>query len=279
RSLEGPAVLGAHGPARAAHAGGCPAPGARKAARRRAVGLPAARPRAHRGGRARAGAGLVCAHTSTHRGDGARRDAVDLARARPLPGVPPSPRPARVPALHVLFHRRALLVGDDPRPLRRGGLWAGCAVRVCDGGAQRDPGRGPDVRAVALVPRVRSACAPTRRRRAAGPAACWTAHVGAGRGDLHARRRGAVRGVARPGGAARIAGQRRAGIPAGDAMKAALLLVLVLALAACDDKERLAGAATGGDPTHGRKLIRTYGCGTCHEIPGSPGATGTVGPS
>src|ERR1043165_10255570 len=29
----------------------------------------------------------------------------------------------------------------------------------------------------------------------------------------------------------------------------------------------------------GRHLIVNYGCGTCHSIPGIPGANGTVGPS
>ena len=29
----------------------------------------------------------------------------------------------------------------------------------------------------------------------------------------------------------------------------------------------------------GRHLILSYGCGTCHSIPGIPGADGTVGPS
>ncbi len=42
--------------------------------------------------------------------------------------------------------------------------------------------------------------------------------------------------------------------------------------------EREAAAMTGGDPRRGRALVRTYGCGTCHQIPGVRGATGTVGP-
>ena len=48
-------------------------------------------------------------------------------------------------------------------------------------------------------------------------------------------------------------------------MRAALLLVLA---AACSEKHE-----------HAKQLIRSYGCGTCHEIPGVPGAAGTVGPS
>lgn len=59
-------------------------------------------------------------------------------------------------------------------------------------------------------------------------------------------------------------------------MKPVLLLLL---LAACDNRDRLAAEATSGDPARGKQLIRLYGCGTCHEIPGVPGADGTVGPS
>jgi cytochrome c len=34
----------------------------------------------------------------------------------------------------------------------------------------------------------------------------------------------------------------------------------------------------GGDPTRGRALIRQYGCGSCHTVPGVSGADGLVGP-
>jgi cytochrome c2 len=34
----------------------------------------------------------------------------------------------------------------------------------------------------------------------------------------------------------------------------------------------------GGSPELGRKAIRHYGCGSCHEIPGVRGANGLVGP-
>jgi cytochrome c len=57
-----------------------------------------------------------------------------------------------------------------------------------------------------------------------------------------------------------------------------MLPALLLFACACADRERGAAAATGGDPSRGRDLIRTYGCGTCHAIPGIPGAAGTVGP-
>lgn len=33
-----------------------------------------------------------------------------------------------------------------------------------------------------------------------------------------------------------------------------------------------------GDPQRGAQLITKYGCGSCHEVPGIPDATGLVGP-
>jgi cytochrome c len=53
-----------------------------------------------------------------------------------------------------------------------------------------------------------------------------------------------------------------------------------LAFAACGNKaQEEAAALTGGDPNHGKDLIRQYGCSTCHTIPGVPGADAQVGPS
>jgi cytochrome c1 len=37
-------------------------------------------------------------------------------------------------------------------------------------------------------------------------------------------------------------------------------------------------AVVGGDPVQGMNAITTYGCGTCHTIPGINGADGVVGP-
>ena len=42
--------------------------------------------------------------------------------------------------------------------------------------------------------------------------------------------------------------------------------------------EQVAHAITGGNPTYGPDLLRRYGCGGCHTIPGVPGADGQVGP-
>jgi cytochrome c len=54
-------------------------------------------------------------------------------------------------------------------------------------------------------------------------------------------------------------------------------LIVVLVLAACErlpDREPL----TGGDPKHGRGLVREFGCGSCHRISGVPGANANVAP-
>jgi cytochrome c2 len=52
-----------------------------------------------------------------------------------------------------------------------------------------------------------------------------------------------------------------------------LFLVLAVSLAACN------GSASEPAAKRGADLIRKYGCGSCHEIPGMPDAKGVVGPS
>ena len=58
-----------------------------------------------------------------------------------------------------------------------------------------------------------------------------------------------------------------------------LLLTASLFAGACDNEapER-AARLTGGQPDRGRDLLRTYGCQSCHTIPGVTGANGLVGP-
>ncbi|MGZ8456868.1 MAG: c-type cytochrome, partial [Gemmatirosa sp.] len=75
------------------------------------------------------------------------------------------------------------------------------------------------------------------------------------------------------------------------AARGVALLVVLLAVGATatgavvvdrrrDTEVREARALThGGEPAYGRALIQHYGCGSCHEIPGVPGARGNVGPS
>jgi cytochrome c2 len=66
------------------------------------------------------------------------------------------------------------------------------------------------------------------------------------------------------------------------ALRCVSALFALLALAsACDSADGAAASAnqiTGGDAERGRELVRSYGCGTCHSIPGVTGATGLVGP-
>lgn len=59
---------------------------------------------------------------------------------------------------------------------------------------------------------------------------------------------------------------------------AALAAVVLLAACNRDDPANDAIALTGGHPERGRVLIRYYGCGSCHTIPGVAGADATVGP-
>lgn len=52
------------------------------------------------------------------------------------------------------------------------------------------------------------------------------------------------------------------------------------ALGGCGDDGRraLPPSATRGDAEIGRDLISSYGCGSCHRVPGVRGADGLVGP-
>lgn len=63
---------------------------------------------------------------------------------------------------------------------------------------------------------------------------------------------------------------------------ARVLVVALLATAACggdgDAQRAAAGVLAGGDAARGRQLMREYGCGSCHVIPGVIGAHGRVGP-
>ncbi|WP_332674559.1 c-type cytochrome [Aromatoleum sp.] len=52
--------------------------------------------------------------------------------------------------------------------------------------------------------------------------------------------------------------------------------VVCIVLAGCGDNPP---PALGGDPDNGRLLLRQFGCGSCHRIPGVAAARGNVGPS
>jgi cytochrome c2 len=51
----------------------------------------------------------------------------------------------------------------------------------------------------------------------------------------------------------------------------------LLLLAACSGAPP-APSLQGADPAEGRLLLRQYGCGSCHRIPGVADAQGNVGP-
>ena len=56
--------------------------------------------------------------------------------------------------------------------------------------------------------------------------------------------------------------------------------LLVFTIFGCDEGRAKPAytASSIGNVQHGRELIRTYGCGACHMIPGVHGARGKVGP-
>jgi cytochrome c2 len=64
-----------------------------------------------------------------------------------------------------------------------------------------------------------------------------------------------------------------------------LLSVVLLSMSsACErpsrtEAARAAALTSGGDARSGKTEIRKYGCNTCHEISGVPGAQGLIGPS
>lgn len=62
-------------------------------------------------------------------------------------------------------------------------------------------------------------------------------------------------------------------------IKRLALLIIVLA-GACvkSDAVSLDRVVEGGDAGRGKEQIVSYGCGSCHSIPGIPGASGQVGP-
>lgn len=57
-------------------------------------------------------------------------------------------------------------------------------------------------------------------------------------------------------------------------MRRALHLAALLLLAGCTSER----TDLPGDPELGEQALEAYGCGSCHIIPGVPGADGRVGP-
>lgn len=69
-------------------------------------------------------------------------------------------------------------------------------------------------------------------------------------------------------------------IPAMIRIVAAVSVILIGVSAGCTrrDPDRLAQGITEGNPANGRHLLYSYGCGSCHAIPGVGEADGTIGP-
>jgi cytochrome c len=59
-------------------------------------------------------------------------------------------------------------------------------------------------------------------------------------------------------------------------MRYAILVAVVVVLAGCRSATTV--AVPGGHADRAPALIESYGCGSCHTIPGVDGADGTVGP-
>ena len=57
-------------------------------------------------------------------------------------------------------------------------------------------------------------------------------------------------------------------------------VVLALTMVGCapDPEITAAEILPGANPKRGKELIQRYGCGSCHSIPGVPGADALVGP-
>jgi cytochrome c2 len=74
--------------------------------------------------------------------------------------------------------------------------------------------------------------------------------------------------------------QRESRGPSRGLQAAGMLLLCMMFTTGCQSAEtKLASAATGGDPSRGRAAIATYGCSSCHTIPGVRDAIGLVGPN
>ncbi len=70
----------------------------------------------------------------------------------------------------------------------------------------------------------------------------------------------------------------RNGIAATSVCRFGLVAAVAIAVGACNRSSPDLGRLSGGDPHRGALAIRSYGCGSCHTIPGVRGANGLVGP-
>lgn len=70
----------------------------------------------------------------------------------------------------------------------------------------------------------------------------------------------------------------RTGTRAALVWAAGLATTAVVAGCAQPGAHQPAAVATAGDSARGEHLVLTYGCGSCHVVPGVSGANGQVGP-
>lgn len=72
---------------------------------------------------------------------------------------------------------------------------------------------------------------------------------------------------------------RRAAPRVSHASQAIVAIVCMVLISGCTNHDaQWAASMTGGTPSRGRETIRSYGCQSCHTIPGVTGATALVGP-
>ena len=57
-----------------------------------------------------------------------------------------------------------------------------------------------------------------------------------------------------------------------------VILISFLGGCALGNRDESGPTVTAGNPANGRRLLYSYGCGSCHTIPGVGEADGTVGP-
>src|SRR5256885_14050695 len=63
------------------------------------------------------------------------------------------------------------------------------------------------------------------------------------------------------------------------ALKVRLAALLLVVAGGCANDDAYAHVVDGGNARRGHDLIRSYGCGSCHTIPGVRGANAYVGPN
>src|SRR5947199_5241674 len=66
--------------------------------------------------------------------------------------------------------------------------------------------------------------------------------------------------------------------PLATVLVSSAVLVIAALSASAQDPEQGGPWKFGGDPARGAALIRDYGCGSCHQVPGVAKADGLIGP-